>query len=509
MDDFFFENFNYIILMITVFFCILTYFLNRKDISKIYNSKVLFFLVFLFVTYWIPQGFDLTDEGFILSKSWFMLHGMWHENIDMIWGSSLVNGLWLSIMGTPNVLWARVGFSLLYALITIVSFKIIIIFFSQKESFWVVLLLSILVPVGHTQTINYHNLPTLFVLMSFLFFINAFKKRYIFNFILAGIFIVISVVMRFPLIVLVSYPFFFFFLDDLINKVHFRISIKNLFYTYIGVLIGFILILSFLFLTDSLKEYYNSIFKKFDDIENINPNHSISYLFKVYKNDIRLIIIRSLFSIAYIITISLLVRHIKNKTLKFSSLMLFSLGILYFALKVQVYHNWMYTIMGFEFSAIIIFLFFNFKDIKKYYALSFFSLFLFLISYIGSDMGFRIHIWSGAMIFFAAVFILLLHSTDFKLNQYRYNFRYIIIIFFSFLALLSFRLKPKSIYRDQPRKELTQMFKANELEGIKSHARRVEVFDSLMTYTKGNFKKQDEIMVVGTMQMIYYLLNKK
>ena len=172
MIDFLFEYFSKVILVLGILIIVFLYFIYRKDFSKIYNSKVLFVSIFLFFTYWIPQGFDITDEGYILSKSWFLLHGLWTENLDMTWGSSLINGLWLSVVGSPSIIWVRIGFSILFALIAVVSFNIIKHYFTKKESFISILIFTILIPFGHTQSINYQNLPIFFVLLSFLFLLK-------------------------------------------------------------------------------------------------------------------------------------------------------------------------------------------------------------------------------------------------------------------------------------------------------------------------------------------------
>ncbi len=508
MSDIFFTYFNYLVLFAGILLCFAFFLLYKKNISAAYNSKVLFTLVFLFFLFWIPQGFDITDEGYVLSKSWFMFHGLWHENMDMIWGSSFINGLWLNIIGYPNVFWARIGFALLFALITVVVFNILQHYFEKKESFFVVLILAILIPFGSPQTVNYQNLPILFLLLAFNSFLKGerhYKKLY---YVLFGFLIFIAVMMRFPLIVFFVFPLIYFVIDYFLNKRNLKLIFRKITFSYSGIFIGFLIISVFFYFTKSGHDYIDSVLGRFKNTNVADPTHSLTYLLNVYLNDLRLILTRSFLSVFFIILMSFLFGKTERKILKFILVLLFGFLLFYYAVKVNVYYNWVYTILGFELSILLLFIVLDFDRFKKDFSLIYTATFLFFSSFVGSNAGFRTHMWSGAGILFGVVFFLLLSEVKTLKIKYTLNFKYVIYVFAVFLFFLSVKIKPVYIYRDRPRKILTELFKSEELRGIKSDFRRVKVVDSLLEFADKNISS-DRILVSGTMPMLYYLTNKK
>ncbi len=503
------ENFKYVILFFGILTGIILYLIYRKNISAVYNSKVLFSLIFLFFLYRIPQGFDLTDEGFVLTKSRFMFHGAFHLNIDMIWGSSFVNGLWLSILNVPSLIWERVGFTILVALNSLVVFKILKLFFTKKESFLVVLFLTLFIPFGVGQTINYQNLPVLFILISFWFFLSGIKTENRFKLIFSGFVIVTSAMLRFPLIVYLSFPVFYAFSEYLILKKRLSEVFKNLFFTGIGIFGGLFFFFLVLHFTNSFEEYINAVIGRFKNAETVDSTHTLSHLINVYLYDLRLIFQRIVAAFVSILIFAGINVLLKRKALKILSSFILGFLLFVFALKVPVYFNWIYTVLGFELAAFIIFLFSTYDNFKKYFPISFFALFLFFTAFVGSDIGFRMHLWSGAEIFFGSVFLLLLHSVVIKFKIVKLDFRTIIFSFIVFLILLYIKIEPSYIYRDQPRRHLTENFEFAALKGIKSTKRRVETTDSLLFFVSSEIKNNETVFVAGTMPMLYFLMQKK
>ena len=509
MTDFFFENFSDVIIGIGIFTYFSFYLLYRKDLKKIYNSKVLFLSVFLFFLYWIPQGFDITDEGYVLTKSWFMLHGAWHQNVDMIWGSSLFNGLWLSILSTPNLLWARIGFAIITALNSLLVFQIIRLYFPVKETFLFVLGLSLFIPFGSPQTINYQNVPTIFILLSFMFFLKGNKHNTGSLIVLSGFLIFTAVMFKFPLIVFLPFPFIYYALEYIFFKKSIKIKFKYSILSLGGIIGGILFFVFILYLSDSLTNYVAAVSGKFQNAEKFDSTHSMSHLFMVYKNDLILIFERILLALAFIFSAGFFSRFFKKKVYKTSFVLLFGFVLILYALKVRVYYNWIYTILGFELAALIVFFIFSFKYSGKYFALYFFAIYMFFFSFTGSDIGFRLNMWSGSEVFFGSVFLLLLYFTEVKTDAFKLNFKSLIISFFLFLFILFVKIKPDYIYRDQTRKNLSHTFKSVGLKGIKSIKERVEVTDSLLSFLNSEIKEKDKLFVTGTIPMFYFLTNKK
>jgi len=72
MSNFFFEYFSKIIIVFSFLFILINILIFRKDTSGIFNSINIFLIVVLYFLYKIPQGFDISDEGLSLTKSWFI-----------------------------------------------------------------------------------------------------------------------------------------------------------------------------------------------------------------------------------------------------------------------------------------------------------------------------------------------------------------------------------------------------------------------------------------------------
>ncbi|MBN1251776.1 MAG: glycosyltransferase family 39 protein, partial [Bacteroidales bacterium] len=222
------ENFYTIFWIISVLFIFSSFFFYRKNYSKIFNSWILFIITFLYTIYWIPQGFDITDEGYMLSKSWFMTHGMWSYNIDKIWGSTLLNKLRLSVLGTPSLIWVRFGYSIVVALMAVFSFKILKFRFDKIEAFISVFALSLISYSGRLQIINYHNISTLILLISIYFFVLAFVKKNNKILIISGFLILLATVSKITLGLFLAYPFFYFLIINVLEKNKFsEFIIKN------------------------------------------------------------------------------------------------------------------------------------------------------------------------------------------------------------------------------------------------------------------------------------------
>ncbi len=503
-----FQNFKLIFWIISSFFCLFVIFKYKKNYSEVFNSWNLFILALLYTLYWIPQGFDITDEGFTLSKSWFMLHGMWEENINATWGSTLINGIWLKLLGTPSIFWARVGYSLLIASVASINFIILIEFFKKRESFFITLLIVIIGTILVPQTINYQNLPTIVILLSFLYMTKAIKKKKENYFIISGFFISISILVRFTNIIIIVIPIiysllrYFYITNDI--KEFKKIILKS----YLGVVIGILLGIIILVFTKSLNIYYTNIIELLINSNQFNTTHTYSSLIQINLNDLWLILSKSFFIGILLFVIPIIVNKDKKSFFKIITVITIS-WFMFFSMEFYGdSQNWKYLILSFSITGLIIFISLS-KSIYEKYEVIFFGLVFFFLSHIGSDSGFRLLFFSQALVLPMSVFILLLKDTTFKLNNKPYTFRIPVYSFLIFLILVIITKKADDVYRERPRNELNTYFKSEALKGIKSNDRRVNTVDSLINFVENNFDKKKSMLVVGQMPMIYFMLDRK
>ena len=226
--------------------------MNLKNNNwKNYLGFLLFGLVFVYSLFWIKQGLDLTDEGFTISKSYFMFNGLLKENIDYIGGTSFLSGLWLKLVGSPFIIWERIGYCLIISMIALTSYKILSNYFDKILTALSIFATAIFVRMN-IQTINYNVLPGLIILLSIFFVYKALeekesveiKKKY-FYLILSGFLLGFSIFTRFTLITYLFLNFLFFFIYYYLKKDKKIIKdyLANLSGIFLSIVIIFIMLL--------------------------------------------------------------------------------------------------------------------------------------------------------------------------------------------------------------------------------------------------------------------------
>lgn len=480
------------------------FYVNRRNDSRLYKPVHIFLIIFSLFFCWIPQGLDITDEGYVLTKSWFMLHGMWHQNVDMTWGSTLLNGFWLSLPGKPDILWARIGYVVLISLIVTVSYKTLILKFDRRDSFITAALLGMLAFSGSPQIISYQNLPVLAIVTGFFYFIKGAKSNKKLEFILSGLFISFSVLLRFPNILLIFFLFGYFLIKaiyDTNDRAHLKPAGINF---LIGVSSGLIFGFAVLLLTDSLNDFYiNSL--SFLSGDN---THSSFNLLKVYNRDLWRLFTKAIVVVLPLLGISLVGSKDKSYILKLL-LLIFSA---WFAFSTLDFYgdsqNWVFLILAIGISSLILYMILK-NSADSNFEIIYCSLLLYFISFIGSNNGMYILFWSGAMIVPVGVFMLLLRNSVFYFNKQQTNFNLSFFTVLLFIAVVAISRKPSDVYRDGHRKQLSEKFASKELANIKSTSSRVSVTDSLISYMGGNMKSPESLFIVGPVPIFYYLLDKK
>ena len=129
--------------------------------QKLVNSVTLFASIFSFHILWIFQGVDVTDLGYHLTNQVnFFTEGADSVFVPMTFLSDFVGGIWLTIIDKPNIVWARLGGVLLYALTATISYKILKDYYDPRQVFFVVFATSVIITVRvPTTIIDYFNFP--------------------------------------------------------------------------------------------------------------------------------------------------------------------------------------------------------------------------------------------------------------------------------------------------------------------------------------------------------------
>ncbi|NOU16872.1 MAG: hypothetical protein HOO91_04865 [Bacteroidales bacterium] len=507
MIKFILDNIGYL-LWIILFIILASQLHFRKKLQQAYLSLQIFVLVLIYSLYWISQGLDITDEGFTLSKSWFMLHGMWHENMDLIWGSNLINGLWLSIIGAPSVLWARLGFVLVTSGTSCVSFIILKKYFNPIKSFWMVFIVTILITSSAAQTINYNNLPVLLILLSIFFLL---KNEYLKNFkalFISGILIGFTIYTRLFFISFIFLPFIIFIWRYYQNN-EIKILKKQILYSSFGILIGLIIGLIILIATSSFNIYINTIAKTFYLLSNTSEiqGHTQNQLIAIYKENLWFTSMNTLIFIFLFFIPAIISKASISKYLKYIFFILLGYLLFIYATEKGNSQNWIYVTIALSFASIILYLF-NTKNYRHVELILCSYLFM-LFSFIGSSSGIQMIFYSGSGILAISLSFLFIEKLSFNLLNNNLNFKPVIYILIGFSILLLYDRKKVDVYRERPRNELKTKFETKALWGIYSHPERVNAIDSLIVNFNKLAKKNQTVLTINANQMFYYLTNFK
>lgn len=498
------------IIFVVYLLVVLLVILKKRDFFYKKSSLLFFFLLFLYQMSWILQGLDITDEGFNLAKSWFMLHGMWKENLDAIAGSSLFGGLWMSIVAKPSILWARIGAAILISSNFLFILKILNFYFDKIKNFVFLFVAAIYTtsPSLCCTTINYNNFPVFLVIISiFLLFNLSEKNKKIISFFVA-IFLIFAVFSRLMFVPFLLIPLFFSIFS---KKYNCFFSQPNILLYTIGFLVGLALILILLISTNSLNDYIANIKTNFGSsgTSHADKTHSLNYLTNLYLNDLWSIIKKTVLAIAFATFVAFFENTKLKKKLKFT-ICAFATILLICIIEYFTKHNvhwWKHFIIAIVLANSIVFLLTQKQNyIPKF--LLFIGFYLILFSFVGSNNSVLVAIYSGSSALAFVGSMLFVQQSQLSIKKLKFSFK--IWVYISLLSILIFILlhKNNDVYRDKQRNFLNCTFKSSVLWAISSSKDRVECVDSLLNYFKTTNLENKTILSVNSNPMIYYLLNK-
>jgi hypothetical protein len=486
-------------------------------------SFILFAIVFAYSLFWIKQGLDLTDEGFTISKSYFMLNGLWKENVDFIGGTTLLNGLWLMLAGSPFILWERIGYSLIIAFIALLSYKILSFYFNDILSALSVFA-SITFVRMNIQSVNYNVVPGFLVLVSVFLLFKALrenelslKRKSVFIFI-SGFIIGYSIFARFTYLSYMFLIFLFFGLYFLFIKEKKAISYYLI--NLAGILTGIIFWLVILKFTNSLNAYINNIKYMFFDVLVTGKNlaghavstetHSFAALIGDYiKNFKEIIFYYIVFMIVPFSAVSL------KKRIKSDNINQLLNWIIYLSIiSVYIFLFRKYFDKRIFLSVMLMnltFILFSKVDLKKYFFIIFWALALPLFNALGSDVFFDNFFTSGGIIFLLSISFIGIYKAEIKIKKEIISLKKLALFLICFVVLSGGWRQMKFVYRDiLIFDKANTLFESRNLAGIRTSSERKEAIEGLEKYFNGikDFKNR-KILIINSQPMLYSILEHK
>lgn len=515
--------------ILSVFLFWILFFVNKSNFEK-HLSKILFFAVSVYFIFLIPYGFDTTDTGFHLSKQWFMFHGLWKENFDVIAGTNFFGGLWLLIPGQPMVIWARLGFVLVQAGIALFSFKILALYFEPLKTFFLVLALTIFIsPWNYYFTVNYDNFPLLLMLSAFYLIFSALKdpvaKNFGISIFISGVIITFSIFSKLTLIPIFFIIIYLLFINKSLKKE--KINGKNINIFLYGFISGLLLILAIILLTGAFSSYFEFFRVSIADFTSEKTglqkvqalqDHSLFALYDKYTS-----VIMQILSFSYVTFFFLLFSGYviagSQKLSKYIRLLIYIIvgWVLYYRLfgdsnikENMLVELFVISTLSFALSMYVIWLLCSENKRIKENILPIIGIpALFMMSFAGSDLGFSTAFRSGAGTILIAYAVLLVSKAEWTFNKViiKFGFIYYFVIIGFFIGFLN---SSYTFYRDLKYSELKTDFRTTSLFGIKSNKARTIVVDELFDYLgQIDGLPNKKILFTHNNAMMYYLAGVK
>lgn len=475
-----------------------------------------FALVFAYWLYWIPLGFDVTDEGRRLAHSWFIYEGMWSKHLDLRMGGHLLKGLWLHLLPGPSVLWARIGYALIKGAMGLFAFLILRRAFPNRrfEAFCFTFLGVMAISIYGGQVINYNNLPVTLTLASiYLFHIagggdrtDRSRKAAFFG----GFLLPWAVLARFPFIVLLIVPFAW----HLFIRICFRSQEKRILpstgWTGIGILSGIGLVLLLLSGTGSLEQYGSTVDHKliegflYEADESLKSHgHDKASILETYGSDawkVGAVLLR-------LVPLFLLMGFLGLISGRWRSVILPLLVLIAYELLGPIIwlKDWSHGMVALPLG---LFLFHGMGQRTSMPApfVLYWGTILFFFSFLGSNNGvINILITGGGLLFMAYMLMLLREGVPSR-SKWGLDPAPVLGVCILFIPFYVMHKKPHEIYRDAEQKELTRMMGSSALFGIFSTPSRVEKVDGIMRAAQKHITPyEDDLLVVNTAPIFYYL----
>jgi len=489
--------------------------------SRLFNKYVLFLVTFSMFFLLSFQGFDVTDWGFHFTNQYQMFEyplSSIHIN-PMYILSDAAGGLWLHLLGTPNIFWGVLGGAVLFSLCALVVASILENYFPKREVFFCVLICTIFSTAYFSQYINYFTFPALLTLIFFWIFnkllsvsgnsrefaLYAFILGFLFILIVLSRFTLIAMVLLLPLLALyyrwTERPF-----DGFVRGVR---------YAFIGAIISTGLAACILFQIDIQGVYIDIIHQQLlhsaTGSEVYTSGHSMSTLFRSYILEYIQTLIGVFIFIGGIFTISWLKQKINQHWIVISLVLATISGLILSLIPQIPVINFILSyglprvFIGIVILFIAIFLYFHERSDKNLALLLIVSGVIMIINPLGSNTG----IIKSTHAFWLVLPLSILcmnrlgKQTE---NKFVQTTSALIPTILLLLFILGIFFQGGNVYRDDPnRLNLTTPFQSPQLIGTYSTAERVQVTDELISVIERETEPGDCVLMVNHMPMFYYL----
>ncbi|TGV02567.1 hypothetical protein [Flavivirga rizhaonensis] len=460
------------------------------------------------------QGVDVCDDGFVLTFYQQIYNNPSCVEYNFVyWFSGVIGGVWYELYPDGGIIWFKFFTVIINTLIFISGYHIFKQFLPKRIA--VLGLLVALFVNDFGFLIYYHNhLTALLAVLSVFFLLKGLIENHGLSIVISGCILGINVFTRIPNITLfifiLAIPFYYFINEGLLKK-----AIKPMIQYALGILIGFVIIVSLLLILDQFNIMQNAILSLFDLGAKEDSTHNISGLLKTYLlNYKHLIGIVGQFSII-IISFFAIYNSLKN-ILWLRNILLF---VCFFYAFLWFKEEDVFTVYTMAYVGTLFVLFT--KHSAKIKTLAFLGVLMLTFLPMGSGIAIRssgyMCIWLSVPFFFHFFSNLKEMSINWKYNGLDKN---IILleksfkIFILFISIAFFSAKALNVSRQAyfdvgSRLEKTHIIESELAKGVFTTERRAEIINDLLINLEKHVKPNDYLLAYDKIPLIHFLTKTK
>ncbi|MGD0020756.1 MAG: hypothetical protein ABSC54_00490 [Smithellaceae bacterium] len=486
------------------------------DGRKVFNAYSIFAISFLFHILTIFQGIDVTDLGFHLTNqvSSSRIPIDINEVESLIFLTDYIGGMWLSVAGSPSVIWARLGGVLVFSLNTAIIFSILVSYFDRKKVFAVVFISSLFVTMRFgICIIDYFTFPALLMsielwILNKLLISTACTKRYhIYSFLLG--FIVIPIILsRITLILFILIPIAILFYYIAVNR-NLSGYIRTSLLAVSGLSCSILFFILFYRHIGLSANYSTSVLATLgDSARGVHGTHNVWLLIPKYIRQFIQITVSTACLLGGIYVIAAIGQRLGNRVAE-GLIFLATAGViaLFFLSRLSI-NSFALIAINIAFGVVIflsgIFLTVNRGQDRNLTLLLLAGIITMIITPIGSADGLK---ESFGMWLILPLSILCAYKLqDSEKSGGILSILPLMNCFMTVTLVMSLFFHYTNIYRDNPNRfELNTEFSNHSLRAIYSTKERVKVLDELLYQIQKHTNKGDTIFAVTSIPLIYYL----
>jgi hypothetical protein len=496
------------------------------------NTRLFFFLIFIFQLLLIFQGFDLSDEGFLSTFYSQIFRNPTSVSYNfMFWLTGIIGGTWSKITSPLGLLGLRLGGAITNTLTVMLTHRLLKKYLGP-EYLKLGLILVVLSLNNDIKILNYNTLSSLFYVFGITFLFRGIIKNHALDILLGGFIAGLNVFVRTPNILEVGLVLGIMYNSYLSNQ-SYSISIKQISSFLSGFITAIGLVVFIMYLTGHLSIYLGSLKLLYAmgkgqvQTPEIQGGYGISRLIFLFRSNNAQSIKYALIVIACISCLLFLSNILKKnpalqKIITQSLAFLIMITILFLIVIHRIDHfTILFTLTGLILLAAVSMAFTRTeKEIKL---LSFFGCFFLLSFPLGSSDGIytagRYCLWIALPVtldYFLKISAIHLNTSVLRDNQEYYgklgvvenqmrNIKKCILFLLVFAGLYFVYYYP--FFDRRNRSQMRYALRSDKLKGIYTTKGRAEVFNELLSESAKYINKGDYVIAYDDMAIFYYATN--